>query len=311
MVDPGDASEGLAADRRRHAQLTRELQQIDAELQRLERARARWNSTVSSASEALRKLDGRGPINLLRRLTGGKGRQMEEQRILLHAKGKHDQCDAASAPLLEERRRIAAELAGIGNLAGRERELTHEVDEAPAGQEVGAELAEHPGERVERLSIASDKMVYAVAAGRAALLELETARAELGKARSWGRWDLFGGGAFVSMFKYNYVDRARAAAALAQHKLETLQREVREVLVPSPGSAIDIGAFIEDADWFLDGLLFDWIAQRRIVDSTKRISAAIGRTREVVLELEARAKGLATQLDVARCEHAAWLRDRE
>jgi hypothetical protein len=309
MKELEESFQVLAGDRHRHAKLTHDLAQIDEQLRHHERVRLRWSGIVANAGDSLRKLEGIGFAALFHTLLGNRSDKVDAaEAVLLRAKVQHDDCEAAMEPLLAERRRVADELASYGDLAARERDLLQR--KAAAVRERGGEQAFSLlgfAEREGRLASAVREVDEAIAAGRQALMSLEAASGELRKASSWGTFDMMGGGLIVTMVKHNHVDEARNWIALAQRRLDAFRREVHDVERTAPPLAIDITGLEKCADHFLDGLLFDWIVQRRIDQAKQKVESTIQQVRHALLDLERRSKDVQALLEAVRRERAAWL----
>lgn len=125
----------------------------------------------------------------------------------------------------------------------------------------------------------------AKAAGERALQSLYTAQEELAGARRWGIWDLLGGGLIANVMKHTRLDRAAGGLENAKRDLEIFQRELKDVDVPMD-VRIDIGSFLVFADFFLDGLIADYLVQSRIADAREQVQDAIHSVEQVLRGLE-------------------------
>lgn len=122
-------------------------------------------------------------------------------------------------------------------------------------------------------------------AGERALQSLHEAQENLDSARRWGIWDLIGGGLFTDLVKHSKIDNASMYLETAKRDLEVFQRELRDVDVPL-NIRIDIGSFLSFADFFLDGLVADYLVQSRIADAREQVEDAIHRVEQILRELE-------------------------
>lgn len=309
MTDVDEGFGQLAADRHRLANLRKRLERIDELLDEQRRMRTRWRGILERADETVRKLEGMGITALFHALLGDRTEQLDsENAVLLRAKVRLEDVEAAMEPLLEQRRRVVAEIESIGDLAARERELVR-VKDAVVRQRGGAE-AERAitfAEREGRLASMQREIDEAIAAGRDAATALGEANDALRGAHGWGAFDLLGGGFLAAAGKYRQVDVARSRVAAAQRHLDRFARELRDVQFAAPGLRIDIGALATFADWFLDGLLVDWIVLRRIETAQDRVREALRRTRAALVDLEIRHRDVAALLASSQSERAAWL----
>ena len=101
----------------------------------------------------------------------------------------------------------------------------------------------------------------------------------LNDAENWGVWDMVGGGLFTTIVKHNHIDAARKYAEETQRKLGKFKREISDINMVT-NSEISIGSFETFADYFFDGLIYDWIVQSEIgksLDSVKNTKNQIDR----------------------------------
>ena len=125
----------------------------------------------------------------------------------------------------------------------------------------------------------------AVQAGERALQSLYAAREQLNSAKNWGLFDIFGGGFFASMFKHSKLDGASASLEEARYHLQIFQRELSDVCIPQE-LHINVNGFLSFADFFLDGLIADYLVQSRINDAREQVDDAIERVEMLLGDLK-------------------------
>ncbi|NLY54108.1 MAG: hypothetical protein GX060_05790 [Firmicutes bacterium] len=103
----------------------------------------------------------------------------------------------------------------------------------------------------------------AIRAGEEVLVRLDGVIKLLDSASKWGWWDVLGGGFFVTMAKYNRLDKAKVQALKAQEACHVFARELRDVKFNLKLN-IDFDGFLRFADYFFDGLFSDIATQSRI-----------------------------------------------
>ena len=120
----------------------------------------------------------------------------------------------------------------------------------------------------------------AITAADRALEGLERAKVNLNSARNWGVWDILGGGIISGMIKRSRMREAGDAMEYARQELLHFRRELEDVdqLIDPGFTNFDFVAF---GDLFLDGLLFDLLAQGRINDARERVDRAIFEVRRI------------------------------
>lgn len=125
----------------------------------------------------------------------------------------------------------------------------------------------------------------AVQAGERALQSLYAAREQLNSAKNWGLFDIFGGGFFASMIKHSKLDGASASLEEARYHLQIFQRELSDVCIPQE-LHINVNGFLSFADFFLDGLIADYLVQSRINDAREQVDDAIKRVEMLLGDLK-------------------------
>ena len=130
----------------------------------------------------------------------------------------------------------------------------------------------------------------AIAAADAALASLERADSLLRSARNWGIFDIVGGGFLSGLIKRSKMRDAQAEMEDARQRLLCFRRELADVdRIIDPGFAnFDLTAF---GDLFLDGFLFDLLAQGKIADARRQVETAMSEVRRIRARLAERLEG--------------------
>ncbi len=139
----------------------------------------------------------------------------------------------------------------------------------------------------ERLQFAvnnSKEIRDALSAGFEAQESLNEVLMNLDKAKSWGTWDLLGGGLICDLAKHSDIDDARAEAMLSQELLRRFRTELADVRMEKD-IKIDIGSFAKFADFFFDGLLADWCMQTQIETSRANVEQVERQVEDVITRL--------------------------
>lgn len=125
----------------------------------------------------------------------------------------------------------------------------------------------------------------AIRAGNKALLSLYSARDRLVSARGWGIWDMLGGGLVASLVKHSKIDEASSYLESARTDLKIFQRELKDIPDFSD-LGIDIGGFLSFADLFLDGIIADYMVQRKIDDAKRQVEEGIRKVESLLGNLK-------------------------
>ena len=96
----------------------------------------------------------------------------------------------------------------------------------------------------------------------------------LNSARSWGIFDMVGGGFFSTLIKHNKMNDAKICLTKAKNSVLQLKKELNDVN-EHLNVDVKIGDFLSFADFFFDGVITDWLVQSRISDARKQVDQAI------------------------------------
>ncbi len=121
----------------------------------------------------------------------------------------------------------------------------------------------------------------AIAAGKRAKDSLMHAQEALNNARSWGIYDIIGGGFISTIIKHRKMDQASELIEKAKADLISFGHELDDI---REYANIDLstGDFWGFADWFFDGLLSDWVMQDRINEARRQVQEAINKVDSVL-----------------------------
>ena len=127
-------------------------------------------------------------------------------------------------------------------------------------------------------------------AGRRALESLYAAREKLNGAKNWGIFDMMGGGFLADLMKRSKLQGAEMLMEKAKRDVQIFQSELRDVQV-SLNLWIEIGAFLSFADFFLDGLVADYMVQSKISDARVQVDDAIIQVEAILEDLGRQMEG--------------------
>lgn len=130
-----------------------------------------------------------------------------------------------------------------------------------------------------------NKEIYeAIDAGEKALRNLRLAQQELSSARSWGIWDILGGGSISTLVKHSKMDKAKIYMERAKLDLNSFSKELRDVNM-AVNLNINTSDFLEFADFFFDGFIADWLVQDKIREASCSVDEAIYRVEQIIDQL--------------------------
>lgn len=299
-----------------HHRLARAAQRVEEKrklLRRLEHTRqiaaaerersAGLKKRLSSEEKDLKRLDGLSFVNLFHTVLGDKesARQRERQEYLAAKLGYDESCDAQEA-LDAELKNLEREAEAFGDPEREYGAALHEKEEIlrQSGGQAARQLFELD-EQEGRLAAAVKELGEAIKAGEKAVDALGDVENSLSSARNWGTWDLLGGGLLATAVKHSRINDARRDIHYTQQLLRLFERELADVQLEI---RIGVGGLATFADFFFDGLIFDWVVQSRInrsLDGTRqqreRVEDAVARLRQM---LEKAQKGLKEAQDQKR-----------
>ena len=99
---------------------------------------------------------------------------------------------------------------------------------------------------------------------------IDEAEKKFTSARNWGFLDILGGGFITDLVKHTKLSSASTTMNQINYLLRDLQRELKEVVIPTDFS-MNTGTFATFADFVFDGVLADVYMQSKIMTSIEQI----------------------------------------
>ena len=276
--------------------------QLDAQIEELHRQRGERQAKVDETAQSFRKeqddvdkLEKGGVHAFLLTLIGHKEERLDkERREALAAKLQYDQARSDLEYLENKLNGLIRERDGLRDAPEQLEALWTEKAELvkAMGGQTGARLVELD-RQLSGVTHQQKEVQEALSAGENAKRLLGQVQDDLDSARSWGTWDMLGGGLIATMAKYDRLDSAQSSIRAAQRALSDFRTELADVSqlqVPN----IQIGEFATFADYFFDGIFSDWYVQSSIKTAQEGVS-------EVLMKLTATLRNLDVILqDVVR-----------
>lgn len=267
------AIEALTAAQARRKQLT-------AQMDELYRQRCERQARVEETARIFRKeqdevdlLEKGGLRSLLLSLTGGKKGWLDKERLeALAVKCQYDQArsdldylENKLNDLIRERNELVCSPQKLEQLRAEKVELVTAM-----GGQRGARLAQVE-EQLRELNRQRKELQEAISAGMTVKRLLSQIQDDLDGARSYGTWDMLGGGVIATAAKHDWLDSAQSTIRAAQRALCDFRTELADVSnlqIPN----IQIGSFATFMDYFFDGIFSDWFVQSGIKKAQDRVS---------------------------------------
>lgn len=269
------AAASARIERRKHTES--KLQQARLSLQSERKRLADARAILLREEKDVRGLETLTMASILYNLAGRKDEKIEkEKQEFLAAKLKYDQATFAVNVLEADVESMARELTKLGDpqrdlaLGLRAKEqLLLSIDDSRAKEL--ADLQEGTG----RLIAWRQELQEAIAAGGHARRQLQDVIKSLESARSWGIWDMLGGGVLATGVKHLRIEDAKKQIHDLQQLLHKFNHELADL--NEIGIKLSIGSFQTFADYFFDGLLIDWFVQSKINNSLERAKEQLNR----------------------------------
>ena len=99
---------------------------------------------------------------------------------------------------------------------------------------------------------------------------IDEAENKFRSARNWGFFDILGGGFITDLIKHSKLGAASDIMNRINYLLHDLQRELKEVVIPTDFS-MNTASFSTFADFVFDGILTDVYMQSKIMTSMEQI----------------------------------------
>lgn len=125
----------------------------------------------------------------------------------------------------------------------------------------------------------------AINAAGNALTHLNAAKDCLGSAGNWGIMDMIGGGLFPTLMKRSKMKNAERELDSARFALQQFAKELKDVN-QILNLDIRIGDFLIFADYFFDGLIADWMVQKKINAAKGQVTEAISKVNQIRSQLQ-------------------------
>jgi hypothetical protein len=270
-----------------------ELERLEGLIAAAEKELAGAREQLAELAAALRQaeagvahLEGRSLKGLYHSLIGEREMQLKKERErYLSAKLKHEGCQHTAGALEAELAELKGRQDALGDLDAQYASVLEEKERLLAGSDsaVAGQMI-RLSEGLAEVQAESKEIGEAISAGRELLAGLAGVIHSLKNAKGWGTFDLLGGGLVATAVKHAKVKEAREQMHRVQALLGRFQRELADV-IPFGPIAGDISSFDLAADYFLDGLVFDWIVQSKIKQALEGVQGLEARARTILADL--------------------------
>jgi hypothetical protein len=232
-------------------------------------------------------------------ILGSRDEQMDKERQeMLTVQMQYQQARKMVDSLVADQAYLKQQLSALKSLDAEYAQLlTNKEELIKSGDSVVARELVPLSEKIGAANLTIKELDEAIRAGQQVLAGLDEVNDALSKAENWGTWDMLGGGMLSTMIKHDHMDTAKDAANQVQLDMQRFQRELADV---QREIAIDVELSGSERflDFFMDGLMMDWIVQAHINNSQEQARQAHLKVRDLVQDLQKRKRITAQDLDL-------------
>ncbi|MBM7568261.1 hypothetical protein [Paenibacillus sacheonensis] len=286
----------------------RRQEQLRSRIRENERLIFELELKLQSEQEDVDKLTRMSLANLFHTLLRSKDEQLElERQEALAAALKLQEARDAEERMKGEVISLGDELTACGSADRDYERLLREKEELLRHSSAYAnELAAMDADIADK-SLLAKEIREALSAGRSVLLSLEDASNSLEKAENWGNWDLWGGGGMISThMKHEHVDDAKRSIGSVNHMMRTFRDELAD-LERNVDIHVDISGMLKFGDYWFDGLITDWVVQKRINNAQDQTLDALHQVRTIVNRLQSEYTSAESVLAGLQSNRVHWI----
>ena len=262
-----EAKEQKRAKTRLKDILCKTRQSLEQEKERLDGLERRLKKEEAD----VKRLEGMSLSGMFHEILGRKEEKLDKERQeFLAAKLKYDECRHSVSAMERDILLTEKRLQELGDPEAAYAALFKEKESLVLkdDQDKLFQLNDHLADLNSEVKEAKE----AIDAGEKVLVSIENVLLALKKAKTWGVVDIVGGGLIITAVKHSKIDKANQLAQQVQHLLRNFQRELADVQADGKSPlSVDISGFSTFADYFFDGLIFDWIVQSKINKSYNNV----------------------------------------
>ena len=125
---------------------------------------------------------------------------------------------------------------------------------------------------IEKITGEIKEINEALYAGRNVINDINIVQRELNSAKSWGTYDMLGGGMIATMVKRDHMNKAQDTINKLNRSVKIFSKELKDV--NGQGIAtLDIANYLSIMDYFFDGFFVDWAVQSKINDAINKVGS--------------------------------------
>ena len=292
-----DAKERLRRKRKLEGMVLQTRQALQKELEQKNKLEA----VLRDEDEDVKKLESLSITGLFYTILGSRQQQLDKERQeQLAARLKYEAGCSSLAGLERELAAYEADLKSLFNADSEyETAMKRKEELILRSDDSGTQKLFQLTDKAADLESRQKEVQEAIVSGQNAQSELRKVIKSLESAKDWGTWDMMGGGFLATAAKHSRIDEAKEYAYGARIALSMFQRELSDVDL-AVNMEVNIGSFETFADYFLDGLISDWVVQSRIRDSLGSVQSVLESLNRVLFSLERKSDSIKQDLNTTK-----------
>ena len=276
---------------------------VEAKLRELKSQKDELNSrvyvfkkTMKNEQADVERLERTSLSSVFYAMIGRKDEMLDKEKAEAYAaKVKYDAAVEELRLIEEDLHRMETQLCDIIACKKEYDLLLEEKREAiKAVNSIEAERIFQIEEKIAEQKNHQKEIKEAVSAGTRALGTAVSILSSLDSAQNWGTWDLVNGGLIAGMAKHSYLDEAQDKVITLQSQLRKFKTELTDITIQTD-MKVNVDGFLRFADYFYDGLFFDWAVLDKISQSKSSVIAIKTQVENVLSNLN-RMKTAAEQM---------------
>ena len=255
-----------------------------------------FKKTMKNEQADVERLERTSLSSVFYAMMGRKDEMLDKEKAEAYAaKVKYDAAVEELRLIEEDLHRMETQLCDIIAFKKEYDLLLEEKKEAiKAVNSIEAERIFQIEEKIAEQKNHQKEIKEAVSAGTRALGTAVSILSSLDSAQNWGTWDLVNGGLIAGMAKHSYLDEAQDKVITLQSQLRKFKTELTDITIQTD-MKVNVDGFLRFADYFYDGLFFDWAVLDKISQSKSSVIAIKTQVENVLSNLN-RMKTAAEQM---------------
>lgn len=272
--------------------LEKKLKMVEETLDIKEKLLKNLNKILNKEYKDVQNLEKLSLVNILATIIGNKEDKLyKEEQEYIQAKIKYDECLLIVEGYKNDRNYLISRIKEIDYSEDRYAELIREKGEKLKTFDFGIK------QELVRLENLLDiekqngiEIIEAKAEADRCKNIISEAIDQLESAKSWGTYDMFGGGGLSSIIKHERIRDAKNKLQSLGYAVQKLNFELNDVNMSLANEGLDSLSDDYLIDVFFDNIFTDWSVQDKIKDSLRKVNGLYKRVLKISDELEIKEK---------------------